>query len=433
MATDPTYTKAMATYATQVRNVFAPPKDLQAETPAASEALARGEALPTDFVAERAGALADTTEQAGLVTVTYLEKGLPEEQEAAELKLLAQASAQVRIARELIKEASEQAQRPAAQTAQRGVRMLTLQEPLDDLAAALEMPLSVPKVGVRAIADRPKDPAAAKADLKREVETSLQKIVQQSSRVGAQAVASLFKVDTSLLKQGVAMVSKDLADTLDKLISGATTAISNLLKAGARLLLQAYDWVLALLGQDQEQKMRVQVAGWIEQLKSEQGDNSTLVATLVDNIYTPGKINQDVAGWLEAAQVEVEPINQAAETVQGLGALYLTKTTYAKKLLDGIGLVRSMTLIDKIPQLKALAPQLELVLTAVTLGVLGYILYTGYDHVDSGRVQFSQRFGVNIPDRVVGVRATVQKALGARDASQKATLFRGADQDEIGE
>jgi hypothetical protein len=365
--------------------------------------------------------------------VTYLEKGLPEEQEAAELKLLAQASAQVRIARELIKEASEQAQRPAAQTAQRGVRMLTLQEPLDDLAAALEMPLSVSKTGVRAIADRPKDPAAARADLKREVETSLQKIVQQSGRVSAQAVASLFKVDTSLLKQGVAMVSKELADTLDKLISGATAAIGKLLKAGARLLLQAYDWVLALLGQDQEQSMRAQVAGWIEQLKGEQGDNSTLVATLVDNIYTPGKINQDIAGWLEAAQVEVEPINQAAETVQGLGVLYLTKTAYAKKLLDGIGLVRSMTLIDKIPQLKALAPQLELVLTAVTLGVLGYTLYTGYDHVDSGRVQFSQRFGVNIPDRVVGVRATVQKALGARDASQKATLFRGADQDELGE
>ena len=69
--------------------------------------------------------------------------------------------------------------------------------------------------------------------------------------------------------------------------------------------------------------------------------------------------------------MEVEPINQAAETVQGLGVKYVTKTAYAKKLLDGIGLVRSMTLIDKIPQLKALAPQLELVLTAVTLGVLG--------------------------------------------------------------
>ena len=109
---------------------------------------------------------------------------------------------------------------------------------------------------MRAIGDRPKDPAAAKADLKQEVETSLQKIVQQSGRVSAQAVASLFKVDTSLLKKGVAMVSKELADTLDKLISGATAAISNLIKAGVRLLLQAYDWVLALLGQDQEQKMR---------------------------------------------------------------------------------------------------------------------------------------------------------------------------------
>ncbi len=426
MATDPNYSRAMSTYAAQVRNVFAPPKELQAET------LARGEALPTDFVAERAETLADTTEQAGQVTVTYLEKGLPEEQEAAELKLLAQASAQVRVARELLREANEQARAPAAQAGQRGVRMLTLQEPLDDLAAALEMPLTVPKAGVRAIADRPKDLPAAKADLKREVETSVQKIVQQSGRVSAQAVASLFKVDTSLLKQGVALVSKELADTLDQIIKGASTAIGKLLRAGARLLLQAYDWILALLGKDQEQAMRAQVEGWIEQLKSEQGDDTSLVANLVNNLYTPQKINQDVAGWLETTQVSVEPINQAAETVQGLGVVFVTKTTYAKKLLDGIGLIRSMTLIDKIPQLKALAPQLEIVLAAVTLGVLGYTLYTGYDHVDSGRVQFSQRFGVNIPDRVVGVRATVQKALGGYDPSAKATLFRGADQDEIG-
>ena len=104
MATDPTYTKAMSTYAAQVRNVFAPPKGTQAET------LARGEALPRISWPSAPETLADTTEQAGLVTVTYLDKGLPEEQEAAELKLLAQASAQVRLARELIKEANDQAQ-----------------------------------------------------------------------------------------------------------------------------------------------------------------------------------------------------------------------------------------------------------------------------------------------------------------------------------
>jgi hypothetical protein len=53
-------------------------------------------------------------------------------------------------------------------------------------------------------------------------------------------------------------------------------------------------------------------------------------------------------------------------------------------------------------------PQIQMLVAAVTLNLLGYVLYTGYDHVDSGRITSFNRFGINIPNRVEGVRETVQ-------------------------
>jgi hypothetical protein len=69
---------------------------------------------------------------------------------------------------------------------------------------------------------------------------------------------------------------------------------------------------------------------------------------------------------------------------------------------------RSLPLpVDKLPYLQVLV-------AAVVLGLLGYTLFSGYDYVVNGSVNFFNRFQVHIPDRVDGVSATVQKALVAK-------------------
>jgi hypothetical protein len=56
-------------------------------------------------------------------------------------------------------------------------------------------------------------------------------------------------------------------------------------------------------------------------------------------------------------------------------------------------------------------PQAQAVIAGLVAALLAYILFTGYDHVDSGRITFFNKFGVNIPDRVSGVHKTLETAL----------------------
>jgi len=87
-----------------------------------------------------------------------------------------------------------------------------------------------------------------------------------------------------------------------------------------------------------------------------------------------------------------------------LALKYRAKTDKLDKLLKGIAFAKKAHFIS--------TPQGQLIIAAISLSVLGHIIYPGYDHVDSGLVHFYSRFGVNIPDRVEGVRETPQKALG---------------------
>jgi hypothetical protein len=202
-------------------------------------------------------------------------------------------------------------------------------------------------------------------------------------------------------------VNADVAKLLDQISTGLSQTVKRIARSAVRLLLQAYDWVLVLLGKDGEAQARKKVADWLEELKKEPKDEGGVIAGLVNRLYRPDSIGNEVNNWLEANQVEVATINGAAESVQGLGQKYEVKSDQAGKVLIAIGIIKSLP----VPFVKI--PQLQTLFAAVSLGILGYVLFTGYDHVDSGRIQFLKRFGINIPDRVEGIRETVQKALAS--------------------
>jgi len=87
-----------------------------------------------------------------------------------------------------------------------------------------------------------------------------------------------------------------------------------------------------------------------------------------------------------------------------LALKYRAKTDKIDKPLKGIAFVKKAPFIS--------TPQGQLIIAAISLSVLGHIIYLGYDHVDFGRIKFYDRFGVNIPDCIEGIRETAQKALG---------------------
>lgn len=414
MAIPENYNQTMNQLGSEVRQLFIRPEAQAAAAPEGWVTYRGAGEWPAEFIAERAEALGDTTRQAGELTVQVLETGAGSQQEAAEIKLLAQASAQLDVARELLQAAEDQLEEerrgPAAQDlATRSVRSYGLVQAIDELGVALELPLEVPApLVMRSVADRPKDPEGARTDLETEVRLSLRQIRRQTARSGAIALRTLLKINPDSLVEGVKLISKEAAESLDKLIEDASRVIKRIVDSAVRLILQAYDWVLALLGKDVEAKARQKVKEWIDELKAEpEGDEDTLADTLVIRLYDPEGIRADAASWLKTTTRTPEQINVVAEDVAGIGNRYAEKTARVESFLNGIGVVRALP----IPFVKV--PQFQVVLAALTLGLLGYTLYNGYDHVDSGRVTFFKKFGVNIPDRVKGVRETVQEGLGA--------------------
>jgi hypothetical protein len=324
--------------------------------------------------------------------------------------MLSQAIAEIEIARTLFEVAKEEANEKKSGNVTRLSRTAGVHRSLEDLIEVLETPLDagiqLPSGSTtRAAINRPSDPERAKTEFQDEVKSSLKSITKQTSKVGGHAMSSLLLMDAGVLVQGVSFVSKELGDWIDSVVAGATAVVKKLAGSALRILLQAYDWVLGLLGKDIEESCRKQVKEWIDELKKGgDGDDEGLFDTLVNRIFTPDTIKEEVSGWLVTTRADTAALNQASDNVRELANKYRAKTDKIDKLLKGIAFAKKAPFIN--------TPQGQLIIAAITLSVLGYTIYLGYDHVDSGRVNFYNRFGVNIPDRVEGIRETAQKALG---------------------
>lgn len=394
-------------YAAQLRNFFTPP-----ETVGTAETRRAGTGVPVELLAERGETLAETSQQLGEMTTDYLAAEILAQREAAEMKLLAQAIAELETAQALLEEAEEETKRKstAQETTRRAGVATSQQTSLEQLASILEAPLEsgieplLPETTRRAATNLPTEPAQAKATLQKTVEMSLKSICRETSKAGWRTMNDLWLMDAAALRQGIAFVSQDAAELLDKIIEGLGGLILRLVKAALRLLGKAYTWIRALLGKELEEEARHQLGGWLEKLKQEQEQTDEgLFSKLVNRMYGFTALQSEVQNWLQTTQADVNQVNQATEGVDALAKRYQPKTKQVERLLTVIAFIK------RLPALKT--PQGQVIVTAVMLGVLGYIFYIGHDHVRDGRIVLNEQFSFNIPDRVEGVRKVVQKAL----------------------
>jgi hypothetical protein len=353
--------------------------------------------------------LPEILQQAGTLTGDILDSGTAAEQEAAELRLLAQADAEIKLARGLL-ETADAAKDGAAldATATRG-GSVDIQESMEQIAALLDSPLGAEftTIETRGLQDRPHDFNHAKTDLKSEAERSLRNISKQAARVSTEAVKALVAIDPATLKKGLAGFSQDAADLVDTVVETVSVYVRKIVQVAAKLLVQAHEWILKILGKDLEKKARTQIGSWLEHFVKGKDKEATFTESLIETIFAVKGVTTDADRWLNDTTAPAEQINNAAESIQGLAEKYKTKSESVEKFLKGIGLIKLVPIVTKFPQI-------QLVIAGVTACLLGYIIYTGYDHVDSGRVVFLERFGVEIPDRVKGVRATLEAALVAK-------------------
>ncbi len=383
--TDKTYEQMLADYTAELRAFFAPAAITG--VPGTRHSPRRAGDL-----ARRGERLVQMSREVGEATAGYLSHSEQARREEAQVRLLAQASAQLEVARGLL--AAAEAGEPGRRKAVRGdIVSGDVRQSLERLARVLEQPLAAPPVMQEVTRTRAGDPAAARTALLRQATSSIQSISRNTARVGVRAAHDLLSLDPGVLAQGVSLISQDAGALIARLGENVSQFVRRLVLSAVQLILQAYDWVLALLGKDVESRIRQQVQQWIDELKKEKAGTSTgeegLFDKLVDHIFDVKGITHDVTGWIKAATAPGDQLQTLSTQIAGLDKAFETLATQAENFLKLLGTVSTVALLKRVPQF-------AVVVAAIELSLLGYILYTGYDHVDSNRLQFL--------DRVKGVR-----------------------------
>ena len=392
-------------YVAQLKNFFVAPEEVGTTKRAAT-------GVPIKILAERAENLDQTSQQLGVMTTGYLESDSPAQREAAEMKLLSQAIAELEVVQVLLETAEKESKRKSTDSdfTPRAGAASDKQQMLDEMAAIIEVPLDtglepfIAEDKRRAATSLPDEPDQAKEALQKTVQMSVKSICKGTRKVSWRAVNDLLLMDAAALREGIAFISRDAAQLIDEIVEGLGSWILRLVKAALRLLGQAYQWVRSLLGAELEEEARQQLGGWLEEIKEDQTDEG-LFSKLLNRIYGVDALQEEVVEWVQQTQAEVAQVNQTTESVDTLAKKYQVKTKQVERLLIALAFVK------RIPALKT--PQGQVIVAVVMLGVLGYVFYIGHDHIRDGRVVLNEHFNFRIPDRVVGVREVVQKALVA--------------------
>lgn len=352
------YQAAVAAYADELRSLFAP-------EPAESRS-AELRAASADTLAERADRLADRSAELMDQTTLFLSDDDPTVRLGAEQSLLAQAVASLRVAEGLM--AAETAEEDA------GTRSAGPQpEPagFDDLLALLETPLD--SLGGDAAAEPALTrgtPKASRDELVTAANDAIDQVLGKVGSFGKDVLAGLLGLDTALLKQAAQLISGELAELIGKLGEQASLLVSK----GVKFLVQAYDSLLAALGQDAASELRQQAAAWIEQLQ--EGDG---VAQLIGAALQADLVRSQVGDLVAASQKPAEVLGATQANVEALPGSYQARTKLAGQILAGVAILK------RIPA--ARLPMVELASVAVYISLLGFVVYTGSDYVDAPRLE----------------------------------------------
>lgn len=369
------YQATVTAYADELRSLFAPqPAESRSAKPAA---------LPADTLAERADSLAERSAELLDQTTAFLADDDPNVRLGAEQSLLAQAAASLRVAEGLL---TAEAGEEEAET--RSAAFQPEPAGFDDLLALLETPLELAggDVAAEPALTRGRAPKASRDELIAAANDAIDQVLSGVGDFGQDTVAGLLGLDTALLKQAARLISGELAELVTKLGEQA----SRLASKAVTFLLQAYDSLLAALGQDAASALRQQAAAWIEQLQEGGGMSQFIGAALQTDL-----VRDQVAELVGASQKPDETLGATQASVEALPGSFTGRTRLAGQILAGIALLK------RIPA--ARLPMIELATAAVYIGLLGFVVYTGSDYVDAPRLE---RIG-----RVPGVLHVVETGL----------------------
>ena len=372
------YSTLVADYAAELSELFAPESARAAGRPP--------QAPGPDELADRAERLAPLAADLTRRTAEFLSDDDPSVCLGAEQNLLAQAAAALRVADGLLAATGEEADE--------GVRSAggAAEPAFDDILAIIKAPLAdtgtaalgdAESIGTRAVNKATADELLAACD------AAIDQILSGVGAFGRDSLAGLVGLDTALLKKAAQLIGGEAADVIAKLGEQA----SRLVAKGVAFIVQAYDSILAALGQDATSELRQKAAEWIERLQE-----GGAIADILGGVFETGDTRQRIADLVAVSAAAPPVLGEAEAAVEALPAGYQARTKLAGQILAGLGILK------RIPA--ARVPMVELATAAAYLVLLGYVIYTGGDYVDAPKLE---KLG-----RVPGVLHVVETGLAVQ-------------------
>jgi hypothetical protein len=346
-----------ASYAADVQALVAPPatRDLRA----AAKPSKRPDALLKKSKALKTAAEATLTSSAD-----------PAERAAAEVQLLAGAAFDLVAASQLGGVEAPPTRGLAAQ-------------PVD--LAALQALIAAPEAylagGVATRGLRATGPG--KTQLTQAVQASLTGISAGVVATGGHAVEGLLLLDAALLREALAVVGAELATRIGVDLKGLSKRV-------VEFVIAANEKIIAMLGIDALEEARKQLATWLGQLKA-----GTLFPQLADSILQTQAITAEVGDRIGAYTGPEATLLMAADETTKLAGRFAAKMAVADKILAALAVAKLA------PPL--LTPVGRLVTAAAYLGLLAYVVGSGYDHADSDQIK--------LLDWTEGVRGIARRLL----------------------
>lgn len=302
------------------------------------------------------------------------------ERSKAEIQLLAAAAADLAIAERLL--ASEVEMKPATKTrSSTGGNEALIQQALTSPDQLLIPTISVP---------RGRSGAAAKKDLQAASFKCLEDIEDRTFKASKDVVEGLLAMPFAVVKEAAEMLGVDIADKLrETTVTAIKLAVNYILSASAKVRL--------LLGEQGEEQIKQGVTAFLEKLQDDKAIRQAIARFLDrDDIYEEGK------GWVEAFAGEDEKLAAARDQIIALQGSFAGRAKIADVVVKGLAVIKL------VPAVWTTLPWGPLAVAAAYLGVVGFLLYSALDHVDSDRFASF--------DRVHGVRGILKTELGVTSA-----------------
>lgn len=166
---------------------------------------------------------------------------------------------------------------------------------------------------------------------------------------------------------------------------------TGLMKTALDYVLVAAAKIRALLGPDAVQRAKEAVLDFIIDLQEYE-----LVSRVVDRFLDTDAIYEEGKGWIQAYDGSEKTLKATAKLIGALQGSFRGRVLVADVVIKGLSVARLLSPL-------AAPPWGPLGVASAYLTVVGYVLYSAHDHVDSDSFAFF--------DRVQGVRGTLMAEL----------------------